>query len=186
MIKHTVTYEDFNGDMVTEELYFHMSVNQLLETELSHEGGLSKVLPEMLKNNDMGEVLRLFKKIVMDTYGKRSNDGKRFNPASKEEAEEFINSPAFDQFFQDITANEGAIGEFITGMMPKSMMKRLDAGQAATTTSEQVTAPVLAGDDRPAWVRENRLPDDREIRNMSQAEMLLALKMKTQSGQPAE
>lgn len=168
MIKQTITYEGFDGEQVTEELCFHLSTNQLLEMEFGHEAGLGEQLQSMLEEKNLAEVLRIFKEIVMKAYGTRN--GNRFHPASKEEAEEFINSPAFDAFFQELLMNPPKATAFIEGMVPKQVLALAVAGK-----------PV---DNLPAWAAEGRDPTPKELMNMPHEDLLEAYRRK--SGKPAD
>ncbi len=41
MLKKTITYEDFDGNQVTEDHFFHLSKADLVEMEVSQKGGMS-------------------------------------------------------------------------------------------------------------------------------------------------
>ena len=48
MLKKTITYEDFNGETVSEDFFFHLSKAELVELEMSHTGGLSASLERII------------------------------------------------------------------------------------------------------------------------------------------
>ena len=52
MLKKTITYEDFNGETVSEDFFFHLSKAELVELELSHQGGLSAALQRIVDAED--------------------------------------------------------------------------------------------------------------------------------------
>lgn len=163
MIKQTVTYIDFNEKEATEDLYFHLSKMELVNMELSHQGGLSTVLPEMIKSGDMGKVVQMFQDIVLKAYGTRSEDGKRF---AKDEAvtKDFMTSPAFDALFTILISSPEAAANFITGLMPRDMVEQLNAQE--TPPLDQLTMP---GQDAepPPWIRDDRDPTNDELMRMS-------------------
>ena len=74
MLKKTITYKDFN-DQVSEDFFF-ISMAEMVELELSHKDGLSASyelsMPKMVK------VLLPNSKHYSKSYGKRSDDGRRF------------------------------------------------------------------------------------------------------------
>ena len=78
MLKKTITYEDFNGDKVSEDFFFHLSKAELVELELSHKGGLSEALKRIVESEDGKAIIAEFKNIILSSYGQRSDDGKRF------------------------------------------------------------------------------------------------------------
>jgi hypothetical protein len=148
MIRKTVTYTDFNDNEQQEDLYFHLSKSQLLDMEMSHEGGLSTILPEMVKAGKVDEIWRLVKLMVGKAYGKRSEDGKRFVQASDKEVADLLTSPAFDSLFTDLTSSPEAMVEFITGLIPKDLLKDLQlpvASEAVPWANRRPTAEEIQG-----------------------------------------
>jgi hypothetical protein len=79
MLKKTITYESFDGDeKYTEDFYFHLSKAELVEIEMSHKGGLSNSIQNIVDAEDGKTIMEEFKKIILMAYGKKSADGKRF------------------------------------------------------------------------------------------------------------
>jgi hypothetical protein len=136
MLKRTIKYEDFNGVDVVEDFYFNLSKSELIEMEAEYNGGLSETLNRIIEAKDNKTLIAEFKKLVLNSYGQKSIDGKRF---MKSDAlrEEFSQTPAYDVLFMELASNEGAAGEFINGIMPKDMS--IVASQSATSA----TAPQL-------------------------------------------
>ena len=58
MIKKTVKYEDFNGDMQEEELYFNITKTEATEMSVSERGGLDKVLIKIRDAKDEKEIYK--------------------------------------------------------------------------------------------------------------------------------
>ena len=105
MIKQLVKYKDFNGNEQEETLYFHMSEAEVTMLELSVPGGLSKKLEEVVKAKDLNATALILRDIILDAYGIKSEDGKRFvkNETIKED---FKNSAAFSAMFMSLATNE--------------------------------------------------------------------------------
>ena len=78
MLKKTITYKDFNEEEVTEDFFFHLSQAELVELEMSHEGGLVAAMQRIIETDDRAAIILEFKKIILLAYGKKSLDGKRF------------------------------------------------------------------------------------------------------------
>jgi hypothetical protein len=118
MIKKTVTFEDFEGVTVTEDLYFNISEEEVINM---HTSGLANMLQELVKPDaPVQGKLDMMKKIIGMAYGERI-DGRHF-VKSDERRELFFSSLAYDAFFHGLL--EGGIPgvvEFILGMVPKSM-----------------------------------------------------------------
>ena len=45
MLKKTFEYEDYEGNKIKQDEYFHLSEAELTEMALSEKGGLDKLLP---------------------------------------------------------------------------------------------------------------------------------------------
>lgn len=122
MLKKTVTYVDYNGVERTEDFYFNLSKAEVAEMEMSVEGGYSKMLEEIVKSNDNVRIVELFKRILLQSYGEKSVDGKRF-VKSKELSEAFSQTEAYSEIFMELALDEKAAADFINGIMPANLGK---------------------------------------------------------------
>lgn len=120
MLKKTITYEDFNGEEVSEDFFFHLSKAELVEMEVSHEGGLSESLQRIIAAEDGKAIIAEFKEIILGSYGKRSEDGKRFvkNATIREE---FESSEAYSALFMELVTDAESAVEFINGIIPQGL-----------------------------------------------------------------
>lgn len=117
MLKKTVTYTDYNGVERTEDFYFNLSKAEAAEMELSVDGGLSRMLENIVKAKDNKQIINIFKEIILKSYGEKSQDGKRFIK-SKEISEAFSQTEAYSEIFMELALNEKAATEFINGVLP--------------------------------------------------------------------
>jgi len=120
VLKKSITYTNFNEEEVTEDFFFHLSKAEIVELEMSEEGGLSDALKQIIASNDGKLIIAHFKKIILDSYGQRSADGKRFIKNQKIR-EEFESSEAYSVLFMELCTNAGAASEFVNGIIPKGM-----------------------------------------------------------------
>lgn len=159
MLKKTITYTDFNDEEVTEDHYFHLSKAELVELEMSHEGGLSAALEKIVAAEDGKSIIAEFKNIILSSYGKRSEDGRRFikNQALRDE---FESTEAYSTLFMELVTNAEAAAEFVSGVIPQDM-----AEEAAKLAS---TPPVLA----PAPVPEVREITRADVEKMDREDFL--------------
>lgn len=125
MLKKTVQYEDFNGDSQVEDIYFNLTKAEIAEMEMSKNGGLTAHITKVSEAKNNKELIVLFKDILVKSVGKRSDDGKRFIK-NAEIIEEFISSEAYSTIFMELAFNDEAAVEFITGVMPKGLVKKDD------------------------------------------------------------
>jgi hypothetical protein len=120
VLKKTITYTDFNGEEVKEDFFFHLSKAELVELEMGHDGGLSAAMERIVATDDRAAIISEFKKIILNSYGKKSMDGKRFikNATMREE---FESSEAYSTLFMElVTVTDSAI-EFMNGIIPADM-----------------------------------------------------------------
>lgn len=147
MLKKTITYEDFNGDTVSEDFFFHLSKAELVELELSHRGGLSEALKRIVASEDGKSIIAEFKNIILGAYGKRSDDGRRFIK-TQELRDEFESSEAYSVLFMEMVTDAEAAAEFVNGVIPKNLAEEA-AKLAARTESPQPEQLTLAAVGEP-------------------------------------
>ena len=120
MYKKTITYEDYNGEIRTEDFYFNFNKAELVEMELSTAGGLTNLITKITNAKDGPTIIKIFKKLVLDAYGERSDDGRRFIK-SKELSEAFSQTPAYSEIFMELSTDDEAAAKFINGIIPADL-----------------------------------------------------------------
>lgn len=130
MIKMNVSAETFDGDMVTETLWFHMNKVDLIELQQSEPGGFTDTLqafmsrkPEDWTMADKFKLFDFFRTMVDKAYGERSSDGKRFRK-SPEILANFKDSIFYDEFVLSLLEDEEKSIKFFNGVMPKSLIEQ--------------------------------------------------------------
>jgi hypothetical protein len=126
MIKKTVTYKDLNGNERTESFYFHFYESEILEMELSVDGGFAERIQKIIDAKDQASLIRVIKKFVLDAYGVKSDDGKRFIK-NDEERDKFVQCPAYSQIFMELVMNDKLASDFVNGVVPAEMADRVAA-----------------------------------------------------------
>ena len=164
MLKKTISYEDFNGETVSEDFFFHLSKAELVELEMRHEGGLSASLQRMVDAEDGKGIIAEFKNIILTAYGKRSDDGRRF-VKNQQLREEFESTEAYSALFMELVTNTDAAIEFINGVIPAGMAE--EAAKVATVDLKQVDKATVTVLPKP----EPRILTRKEITEMSQEEL---------------
>ena len=125
MLKKTVTYTDYNGVERTESFYFNLTKAEIVEMELGVDGGWTARMQKIIDSKDGPTIMREFKKLIMMSYGEKSEDGKRF-VKSKELSENFIQTEAYNKIFMDIVTDSKAAAEFANGILPEDSKSRQD------------------------------------------------------------
>lgn len=124
MIKKTITFENFDGEQVTEEHYFHLTRKELVELDSTEDGGLLENIEKLMVAMSDNEVFHLFNKIILDAYGKKSPDGNRFIK-NEELRAEFEQSLAYDELFVELISDTDKMIEFVKGVVPKNALANL-------------------------------------------------------------
>lgn len=122
MLKKTVNYVDYNGVERKEDFYFNLSKAEVVELEMSVDGGLSQTLQAMVNSKDNKQIMKLFKSILLKAYGEKSPDGKRFMK-SEEISKAFEETEAYSELFISLMINEEEAANFIKGILPGEYSK---------------------------------------------------------------
>lgn len=117
MLKKTITYTDYNGVERTEDFYFNLNKAEILEMELSTEGGLQQTIEKIIAAQDMPALSKYFKDIILMSYGEKSPDGKRFIK-NQEIRDAFAQTEAFSELYVELATDDVAAADFINGVIP--------------------------------------------------------------------
>lgn len=121
MLKKTITYEDYDGNTRTEDFYFNLSKAELIEMESSIPGGVAAKLQEVSNDNNGKEIIKIFKGIILKSYGVKSEDGKRFIK-SEEISKSFEETEAYSELFYELAVDADKAAAFVNGIMPKQLI----------------------------------------------------------------
>lgn len=122
MFKKTVTYTDYDGVERTETFYFNLSEAEIVEMELGTEGGWRERMQRIIDSKDAPTIMREFKKLIMNSYGIKSDDGRRFIK-SDDISRDFIQTEAYNQIFMELVTDAKAAAEFANGIAPSGKDK---------------------------------------------------------------
>lgn len=120
MLKKSITFSDYNGVERTEDFYFNLKKSELLELQLSVEGGLTQYIQKLISQQDMPKLMELFKRIVKASYGIKSDDGRRFMK-SEEIYKEFEETEAYSELFMEISTDDKKAAEFFNAIIPPEL-----------------------------------------------------------------
>lgn len=101
MYKHTVNYVDFNGNERKEDLYFHLTSVEVLRIEAEVGKDLQDHIKELVDNQDLNSLLAFLEKMLLNSYGKKTSDGRAFHK-DKRIRDEFEYSQAYAEVFEDL------------------------------------------------------------------------------------
>lgn len=117
MLKKVIKYTDYDGVEREESFYFNMSQAELAEMELSVAGGMGELIRKMVDEKDQVRLAEMFKRIILMSYGVKSNDGKRFMK-SEELSREFTQTEAYSNLYMELISDAKAAADFVNGIIP--------------------------------------------------------------------
>ena len=131
LLKKTITYVDYDGNKRTEDHYFNLSKAELTEMEMSENGGFDKFIEQIVKTENNKEIYRLFKEIILMSYGEKSYDGKHFIKKKTVDGQtiylrdQFEQTEAFSELVMELFSSENAAADFINQVIPKELSEQM-------------------------------------------------------------
>lgn len=118
MIKQHVSYEDYDGNKVEKDLWFHLNKSDLAKMSLGFDNGLIEGLTELQKKGDKKAVAEFIDNLLVNAYGVRKPGSDVFLK-TPEIKEDFQYSLAHDEILMMLLGGEDdEIINFIVGIMP--------------------------------------------------------------------
>lgn len=118
MFKKTIAYTDYDGNEREEDFYFNLTEAEITEMEMGINGGLTKMLEQIVKAQDTKQIVDIFKKLILKAYGEKSLDGKYFDK-SPEVAKRFSQTEAYSKLFMELATDSKAASDFFNEIVPK-------------------------------------------------------------------
>ena len=110
MLHKKVTYTNYNGEVVNEDVYFNLTSMALVKIEAKYEMSISDKIKEVVDANNFQGIIALFEDLLLTAYGVKSEDGRRF-VKDKQATKEFEDSIAYAEIFEQIILNPDAAKE---------------------------------------------------------------------------
>jgi hypothetical protein len=131
MICKKITYTDYNDVERTEKFYFNLSQAEVMEMEMSTEGGLVETINRIVEAQDGPTIIKIFKDLILKAYGQKSLDGKRF-VKNDQLREEFEQTEAYSILFMELATNADAAAKFVNGIIPSGINIQNEKNQGET------------------------------------------------------
>lgn len=141
MYAKKIKFTDFNGNEREQTFYFNLTKAELTEMQLSKEGGLQEYLQKIIDSQKTTEIADIFKKLILMSYGEKSDDGMRFikkDPVRGRLADEFEQTDAYSELFMELAQDDKAATEFMNGILPASVQKELANQQTGNSFPPQI------------------------------------------------
>lgn len=145
MQKLTIQFENFDGETVSEDLYFHLNIKELQAME-EWPVPLTKRIADLTNTQDGKKAFELMRDIIEAAYGERSEDGKRF-VKSEEVLKNFTQGLAYDEVIIKFIDGSMDLAKFIEGLLPKKVFEM--AKKNAKDSHDEVKKYLVENDVNP-------------------------------------
>lgn len=128
MLKKTITYTDYNGNERTEDFWFNLNESEITEMQLGVHGGYTEMLNKIIAAQDTPTLIKIFKELVLDAYGEKSADGKRFIKEDRDGfrlCNDFKQTEAYNVLYMELATDADAAAKFVNGILPAEISKQM-------------------------------------------------------------
>ena len=125
MFKTTVRAKSFFDDEVTTHtLYFNLSRREVFELAKEYNGvnAFQEYITNAQADENLFQIVEFTDNIIGKAYGERQ--GERF-VKSEQIKESFLNSPEYEELFDQLMDNPSLVREFYNGILPEKIMKQV-------------------------------------------------------------
>lgn len=172
MHEKPITYLNLDGEQVTKTFYFNLTKAEAVELNFHKQGGLEAYARKIVEAESHGELIELFKDLILKTYGVR--DGQRFRK-DPELTAEFVETGAYSELFIELATNTESAIKFFREVVPPDMQSRVDETVGAPkeyTDEELLTIP---------WDEFYKSAGGKDDRNWDKRHLLIAFRRKQQA-----
>lgn len=142
MIKHTVKWQNYNGEDVEKDFWFNLDAGEIALLEFTEKGGFSAWMQTAIENDDTRVVGPSFEKILLSAVGRR--DGDDFIK-DDEAFRSFRWSGAYSALVLWMLQNPTEALTLINGMMPAAAQEALAKDELVAkmkAKTEEMAIPV--------------------------------------------
>lgn len=123
MYTKKITYTTYDGTELTETYYFNLTKAEIVEMQLSTSGGFAEKIQRIIDSQEIPEIVKTFKELILASYGEKSPDGKRFIKFKDGHrlADDFAQTEAYSELFMELATDSNAATNFINGIVPAGL-----------------------------------------------------------------
>lgn len=129
MIKKTISYHDYDGDMREDDFYFSLNSVQFAKLNRLFPNGLEAYIKKVTKDKNADELFRIIDTLVSEAYGERQGNAfVKVSPTGQRLADFFVNTEAYDNLMSELLSGEDALINFLTGCLNQDAQMKARAG----------------------------------------------------------
>lgn len=129
MLKKRIKYVDYNGEQRDEDFYFNLTKAEIARMQYSKDGNFGDKIRQIARSHDSNELMRVFEQIILMSYGKKSEDGRRFMKGD-EISREFLESPAYDELYFELVGDAEKFADFVNSLIPPDLAQKVEQMRA--------------------------------------------------------
>lgn len=126
-----IKYTDYNGNERSENFTFNLSKAEIVEMELSTQGGFAERIQRIIDAQDTPTLVKLFKDLILKSYGIKSADGRRFEK-SEELSTEFSQTEAYSELYMKLATDAEAATAFVNNIVPRDISEQINQNGGVT------------------------------------------------------
>lgn len=147
MLKKTITYPDYNGQVRTEDFYFNLNKAEIIEwLTTTGDYTIDEVLTQMSKKMNARGIMEAFRDLIYRAYGEKSLDGRRFIKTPEVKAN-FMETEAYSVLFTELVTDAKKAAEFFNAIIPTDLGKEVDKIMAAHPNATPEELRQIVADD---------------------------------------
>lgn len=130
------------GEKKERTYYFNLTKAELMEMQLSVDGGLQEYVQKIIETEKTPQLVELFKKLILMSYGEKSDDGMRFMKKAQDGhrlSDDFEQTDAYSELFTELATNSESATAFVNGILPSDI-----ADQVSNNAEGRAYPPQIA------------------------------------------
>lgn len=126
MLKKTIEFEDYDGNMRKEDHYFNLNKAEVIKwLTTTGDYTLDKVLDRLSTERNGKKIMEIFEGLIHMSYGKKSLDGRKFEKTD-EIWNDFYQTEAYSVLFTELVTDARKAAEFVNQIIPKSLSNEVE------------------------------------------------------------
>lgn len=121
MFTKKITFTDYDGNMRTEEFYFHLNKAEIIKwLTTTGDYTLDKVLERLARERNGKKIMDIFEDLIKRSYGQKSLDGRKF-VKSEDVWNDFYQTEAYSVLFTELVTDAKKAADFVNNIIPKDI-----------------------------------------------------------------
>lgn len=141
MFEKVIKFTDFFGNERSEKRYFNLSEAEILDKQFDQNSDFAMLIQGIANTQDPEALGKLFKEIILTSYGEPSADGIYFEK-NDEIKRKFENSALYNALYTELLFDADKASEFINKTIPVENLQAI-IEKASKKTAEQQEAVQL-------------------------------------------